>query len=153
MAASVDVPRLSSEFGSRRGGWGPKQQIVVENIPVTNNAVDAVITVPAAQSGAISIQLNNADGTPIAHRQAVEVEVYADAAAVALATTGGSTGIALGANGIVIGTLTTKKYFRFKTDVAGLLKLSWTDNAAEVCFLGIVLPNGRTVMSTQLPTA
>jgi hypothetical protein len=153
MAASVDVPRRSSEFGSTRSGWGPQGQLVNNSMPVTNNAVDAVITTPAAQATAISIQLNNADGSAIAHRQVIDVCVYADAGAAALAATGGSTGIAIGANGIIEATVVSKKVFRCRTDAAGLLKLTWTDNAAEAAFLGVVLPNGRTVMSTALPTA
>lgn len=153
MAASTDVPRRSSEFGSQRSGWGPQGQLVNNSIPVTNNAIDAVITTPAAQVTAVSIQINNADGTPISHRQVIEVGVYADAGAAALAVTGGSTGIAIGANGIIEATIVAKKVFRCRTDAAGLLKLTWTDNAAEAAFLGVVLPNGRTVMSTALPTA
>lgn len=151
--ASVSVPRRSSEFGSGRGGWGPQGQLVQGDIPVTNNAADAVITTPAAQATAISIQLTNADGSAIAHAQDLDVWVFADAARAALATTGGSTGIAIGANGYIAYTQTAKKVFRCMTDATGLLKLSWTDNAAEAAFLGVRLPSGRWVMSTALPTA
>jgi hypothetical protein len=151
--ASVSVPRLSSEFGSGRGGWGPKGQIVRSDIPITNNAVDAVITTPAAQATAIAIQLTNDDGSAIAHAQDVEAWVFADAARAALATTGGSTGIAIGANGYIAQTRVSKKLFTCVTDATGLLKLTWTDNASEAAFLGVRLPSGRWVMSTALPIA
>ena len=151
--ASVSVPRLSSEFGSGRAGWGPKGNIVREDIPITNNAVDAVITVPAAQASAISMQLNNADGSPIAHAQNFKLLVLLNATPTALAATGGSTGIAIGANGFIAQTLVAKKIFDCFTDAAGLFKASWTDNAAEVAFLGVIMPSGRMIVSAQLPTA
>src|SRR4051812_34356222 len=99
--ASTSVPRLSSEFGSGRGGWGPKGNIVREDIPITNNAVDAVVTIPALQATAISIQFNNADGSAIAHAQNFKLLVLLNATPTGLATTGGSTGIAIGANGFI----------------------------------------------------
>lgn len=153
--ASADVPRRSSEFGSRRSGWGPQGQLCQEDIPITNNAVDAVITVPAAQATPISIQLNNSDGSPIAHAQDVDVYVVAVTTGKisALATTGGSTGIAIGANGFIAATVVAKKVFKAFTDGVGLLKVTWTDNAAEVAFLAVRLPSGRLVISAQLPIA
>jgi hypothetical protein len=151
--ASVSVPRLSSEFGSGRAGWGPKGNIVREDIPITSNAVDAVITVPAAQSGTISIQFNNADGSPIAHAQRFKLYALLNATPTGLAATGGSTGIAIGANGFIAATQTAKKIFECFTDSAGLFKATWTDNAAETAFLGVLMPSGRLIVSAQLPTA
>lgn len=151
--ASVSTPRQSSEFGSGRAGWGPKGNIVREDIPITNNAVDAVITVPAAQASAISIQFNNADGSPIAHAQSFRLYVLLNATPTALAATGGSTGIAIGANGFIAQTPTAKKVFDCFTDAAGLFKATWTDNASEAAFLGVLMPSGRMVVSAALPTA
>lgn len=154
--ASVNVPRRSSEFGSGRGGWGPQGQICREDIPITTNAVDAVIAVAASQTSprVVTIQLNNADGSPIAHCQNFEMGVYLDAAGVAQAVTGGSTGMAVdGTAGIIEATVVAKKRFSCRTNAAGLWSGSWTDSAHEVAFLGVILPSGRTVFSAALTTA
>lgn len=153
MAASVSVPRRSSEFCSGRGGWGPDGQICREDIPVTSEVADAVISVGANQAAGITIQLNKPDGTPITHTQDFRLYVSTTAAFTALATTGGSTGIAIGANGAILVTVTSKKVFDVLTSATGLANLTWTDNASEVCFLQVRLPSGRLVASAQLPTS
>lgn len=152
--ASVSVPRLSSEFGSGRAGWGPKGNITREDIPITNNAVDAVITIAASITSprAVTIQFNNADGSAIAHAQPFDLYVAADAAFVAMATTGGSTGIAIGANGLIAATVVAKKLFKCVTDATGKWTGTWTDNAAEVAFLVAIMPSGRPVFSAALTT-
>lgn len=125
------------------------------DIPITNNACDAVVTVAASQTSprALTIQLNNADGTAIAHAQPFDMVVYLDAARVALAVTGGSTGVAIGANGLLIAAVVAKKVFKCVTDGTGLWTGTWTDTAHEVAFLGVELPTRRTVMSAALTTA
>lgn len=154
-----DKPSFRSLHGSELG-LGSKSQLMTRGastpIPVTNNAVDAVITLSGAPTSGfgIAVQLNNADGSPIAHVQDVELLVTADAGdTAALATTGGSTGIEIGANGIIAATVVAKKVFKARTDKTGLLALTWTDSAHEVAFLGVRLPNGRTVYSAALTTA
>jgi hypothetical protein len=153
--ASIDNPRLSSEFGSGRGGWDREGRICREDIPITHKAVDAVITVPAAQATPISIQFNRADGSAV--DVAVDFDLYVvlltSAKISSLAVTGGSTGIAIGANGFIAQTAVAKKVFKLFTDGNGLAKVTWTDNAAETAFLAVRLPNGRLVISAQLPTA
>lgn len=153
--ASVSVPRLSSEFGSGRSGWGPKGNIVREDIPITSNAVDAVITIAASATSprAVTIQFNNADGSPIAHAQPFDAYVFLDAAGVAMAVTGGSAGIAIGANGLLAAAVVAKKVFKLVTDITGKWTGTWTDTAHEVAFLGIVMPSGRVVFSAALTTA
>lgn len=154
--ASVDSPRLSSEFGSRRGGWNNKGAIVLENIPITSNAADAVITVAASQTSprAVTVQLNNVDGTPISHCQNFRLGVYLDAAGVAPAVTGGSTGMAQDSvSGYVEATVKSKLFFECRTDATGKWTGTWTDSAHEVAFLGVILPSGRTVFSPALTTA
>lgn len=150
----VRSPRLSSEFGSGRGGWDPQGAITRESIRVTQPAVDAVITIPTPPTSGytLTVQLNDANGNPIAECQDIEATIYADAAGLALATTGGSTGLAASgaSTGIIKATPVAKKVFALRTNAAGLWSGSWTDNAAEVCYLGIRLPNGRTVFSSAL---
>lgn len=151
---AVRVPRLSSELGSGRGGWGPNGELTRESTQITNPAVDAVITLPTSQvSGyTLTIQLNKADGSPIDYCQDIEGAIYADAAGLALATTGGSTGLAAtgASTGIIKATPVSKKVFALRTNAAGLWSGTWTDNAGEAVYLGVRLPNGRTVFSPVL---
>lgn len=153
MTRSVDAPRLSSEFGSGRGGWDKNGAIVRESFPVTNDVVEASINVGANQAAGITIQLLKADGSAIARVQRVKVYVLLNATPTGLAATGGSTGIAIGADGFIAQTLVAKKIFDVFSKNNGSIKLSWTDNAAEAAFLGVELPNGRMVVSAALPTA
>lgn len=155
--ASVSVPRLSSEFGSRRAGWGPKGTIVIEDIPITTNAVDAVITIAASQTSprTVTIQLNNPDGTPIAHAQVFDINIMADNAGLAFAATGGSTGLAKDSTAGDLLALVAKKAFLATTNAVGLWSGTWTDSAHEVAFLQVKLPTGRNYQgaATALTTA
>jgi hypothetical protein len=129
---------------------------VLEDIPVTSAHADAVINVGANQAAGISIQLNYVDGSAIAIPQDFKLYVVTvDAGGLinGLATTGGSTGIAIGANGFIAATVVAKKVFECFTDKNGLFKATWTDNASEVCSLAVRLPSGRWVISAALPTS
>jgi hypothetical protein len=145
---------LSSEFGSGRGRWDAKGAITRESIRVTQPAVDAVITLPTSQASGytFTVQLNDCNGNAIDECQDIEATLYADAAGLALATTGGSTGLAASgaSTGIIKATVVAKKVFMLRTNAAGLFSGTWTDNASEACYLGIRLPNGRTVFSPVL---
>lgn len=154
--ASVSTPRRSSEFGSGRGGWDDKGGIVREDIPIVIAHADVVINVGANQAAGITIQMNFPDGTPIAKPQDFDLYIVAvDAGGLisGLATTGGSTGIAIGAAGFIAATPVAKKVFKVFTNKAGLVNLTWTDNATEVASLAVRLPSGRLVVSAALPTS
>lgn len=154
--ASVDSPRLSSEFGSGRGGWDKFGGIVRENIPIVTSHADATINVGANQAAGITIQFNHPDGSPILTPQDFDlyvVTVDANGLINAMATTGGSTGIAIGASGFIAATVVAKKVFSCFTTAAGLFKATWTDNASEACRLAVRLPSGRLVVSAALPTS
>lgn len=114
--------------------------------------VDAEITVADEDTDVrdISVQLLDADGDAIAEAAVVHLLVFADAAGAALATTGGSTGIALDADGLILATVVAKKVFLAKTDDAGLLTLTWTDTGTEAAYLGVVLPDGRIVIGATM---
>ena len=43
-----------------------------------------------------------------------------------------------------------KKIFYTTSEATGLIDLVWKDNASEVAFIGLRLPNGRMVMSAAL---
>lgn len=126
---------------------------IVAKIPsvVLDVAAQAEITVGAEDTNVrpITIQLKNADGTNVASVQLVKLGVFADAGAAALATTGGSTGIAAGAEGLLI-THTAKLWFDAVSDATGLITLTWTDTGTEVAYLGVFLPDGTLDMSAAL---
>jgi hypothetical protein len=158
--ASVDTPRVSSEFASGRGGWDAKGGIVRENVPIVSSHADAVINVGANQAAGISIQFNHPDGTPISAPQDFVLYVVSLTAGMvsSLATTGGSgsnAGITNGSlqAGFIANTALAKKMFQCFTNATGLFQCTWTDNAAEVAYLDVVLPSGRNVISAQLPTS
>jgi hypothetical protein len=154
--ASQSVPRRSSEFGSRRGGYSPNGGITVEEIEIVSSHADATIAVGALQATGITIQFNHPDGTPIATPQDFDLYVVTvDAGGLinGLATTGGSTGIAIGASGFIVATVVAKKWFKCFTTKAGLFTATWTDNANEVASLAVRLPSGRLVVSAALPTS
>ena len=155
--ASVDSPRVSSEFRFRsRGGWSQAGGIVRENIPIVISHADAVIAAGALQATGITIQFNHPDGSVIVVPQDFDLYVVTvDSGGLinGLATTGGSTGIAIGANGFIAATVLAKKVFACFTNKNGLFNATWTDNASEVAYLAVGLPSGRLVVSAALPTA
>lgn len=144
---------MRTSIHGRRFGLGDKDQLVSNEVSITTNAVDASISVGATQAAGITIQVKNSDGSPISHAQALDLYVLKDATPTGLATSGGSTGIAIGANGFIAATLVSKKFFKVFTDATGLLKLTWTDNASEAAFLGVFFPTGRLLISAALPTS
>lgn len=140
----------------RRLGIGPKGNLGSQKadgslLPMTVEAVDAAITVSAENTNVrtISVQLKNANGDNISTRQALEVVVLLDANGDAFAATGGSTGIADAGAGTILATV-AKKIFKAITNATGLLELSWTDTGTEAAYLGVILPNGRLVVSSAL---
>lgn len=124
------------------------------SVDLTARAADAAIAVGAevGNARAISVQLKDANGRNIDYVEEVDLVLFLDAARVAYVVTGGSTGIAIGANG-ALSTITAKKRFKAVTDAAGLLTLTWTDTGTEAAYLGVRLPTGRWVMSAALTNA
>ena len=114
-------------------------------------AVTATITVgaEAADVRAITIQFSDGAGNDLNYRITVPVVVLADANGDAFVVTGGSTGIAVGADGALIA-LVAKKVFLAISEADGDLDLTWTDTGTEVAFLGLVMPTGRLIISSAL---
>lgn len=136
-----------------RGRGGDSLVISSGGIFDNNGAVaDASISVGAENTNvrAITIQLKKGDGTDIAARQVVHVFVLADANGDAIVTTGGSTGIAIGTDGAILATLVAKKAFIVVSEADGDIDLTWTDTGTEVAYLGVLLPNGKLVISSSL---
>jgi hypothetical protein len=157
-AATAVVPTASVPLYDPTAGT--KDQRITEslmaNIPsvVKVTADQATITVgtETANVRAISVQLKNADGTNLTRAAVVRLIVFTTAAATALSI-GGSTGLAIGANGMILNTEVAKKIFLCKTDETGLLALTWTDTGSDPAFLGVVLPDGRLTMSAAMTNA
>lgn len=149
--ASVDVVARTSLHGNRLG-LAANGNLVALGIPITSNAADATITLPASQASGytLTVQFNNADGTAIAHCQPFRIRVALDANGSALATTGGTTGLAIGSFGKIDVTVTAKKVFDCVTDITGKFTATWTDTGSETAYLAVILPSGRSVISGNL---
>ena len=93
------------------------------------------------------------DGNALDHIAHVRAIVFADSAGAALATTGGSTGIAIGTDGLIADTAVAKKVFDLVSEPDGDIDLTWTDTGTEEVFLGLVMPNGKIVMSGSIQNA
>lgn len=111
----------------------------------------AVITVGAESTNvrAITIQLKDGAAADLAIRSAVKIGVFADANADAFVATGGSTGIAIGTDGALL-PIVAKKLFLAVSEADGDIDLTWTDTGTEVAYLGVILPNGKIIMSAAL---
>jgi hypothetical protein len=101
---------------------------------------------------AIAIQLKDANGNDLDHVAMVILGVFSTATGTALAT-GGSTGIAIGTDGLVCATLVAKKLFVLTSEADGDIDLTWTDTGTEAVYLGIMLPNGKLAMSAVIANA
>lgn len=148
------MPQILTSLHGRKLGLAKDNSLVSNGIQVTAPAVDATITVGAENTNvrAITIQLKDANGADIASRQAVDIVVLADANGDAFATTGGSTGIAIGTDGALLA-IVAKKYFKAISEADGDIDLTWTDTGTEAAYLGVILPSGRMVISAALTNA
>lgn len=150
---NIMTESLTSVRG-RRLGLGNANQLISNGIEISRPCVDAVITVGAESANvrAITIQLKDADGEDINYVEEVDIVLFLNSARTAYVVTGGSTGIAIGADG-ALQTILAKKVFRATSESDGDIDLTWTDTGTEVAFLGVKLPNGRFVMSSALTNA
>lgn len=118
---------------------------------LTRTVAAAAITVGAEVSNAraISIQLKNGYGRNIKFAGEVELVVLLDAAGADYVATGGSTGIAIGAQGKLQQSI-AKKRFWARSNTSGVIALTWTDTGTEAAYLGVILPTGEQVISAPL---
>lgn len=116
----------------------------------TTIIADASFTIGAENTNVrnIAIQLKNSAGDDLDFVAGVFVAVFANAARTAFAT-GGSTGIAIGTDGALIAVV-AKKLFFLTCEADGDIDLTWTDTGTEAVYLGVMLPNGRWVMSAVI---
>ena len=132
----------------RRLGQGRTLQLTSHGVDITQPCVDASITIGAevANQRTITIQLKDAAGRDIAYVETFELIVFASAAMTAFATTGGSTGVAIGTDGAALAVV-AKKLFLCTSESDGDWDGTWTDTGTESVAIGVRLPNGRVVVS------
>lgn len=121
---------------------------------ISSKVENATITVGAESSNvrAITIQLKNGWGRNINFAAEVELAVLLNAAGTDFVATGGSTGIEAGASG-KLQQIIAKKRFKARSTAAGVIALTWTDTGTEAAYLGVILPNGKQVVSSALTNA
>lgn len=148
------MPVALTSIHGRKLGLTNTNALVSNGLQVTPPCVDCSITVGAEASDAraITIQLKDSNGKDIAYREMVELYVFADANGDAFATTGGSTGIAIGTDGALLA-LVAKKAFVAISEADGDIDLTWTDTGTEAAYLAVRLPTGRLVFSSALTNA
>lgn len=126
-----------TRFGNLAGG---ETQVAITN-PCCNASIDVTV---GDDAGTIAIQLQDANGNDINYVETVMAVLFTSAARTAFATTGGSTGLAIGTDGALLA-LVAKKVFLLTSEADGDIDLTWTDNATETVALALYLPNGNVV--------
>lgn len=118
-------------------------------VQITQPCADASITVGSESTNVrnITIQLKDANGKDINYVETVEILVFTDTTMTAFATTGGSTGLAIGTDGALLAVV-AKKFFLATSEADGDIDLTWTDTGTEQVAVGVRLPNGRVVISS-----
>lgn len=157
---------MSSAFQSlpglgRKLGFGARWNLITgigkTKFNVTQPCVEVTGTISAegasvANQRDIALILKDAEGRAINYAEQVELIVFVNSTGTDFAVTGGTTGIAAGANGKILAVV-AKKIFRAISTTAGLISVIYTDTGTEACFLGVRLPNGRVVMIGNLTNA
>lgn len=129
-------------IGNKGGLGGGDTQVPFTN-PCVNCSIDVTV---GDDAGTVVIQLMDANGNDIDYVETVIVALFTSAARTAFATTGGSTGLAIGTDGAMLA-LVAKKVFLVTSEADGDIDFTWTDNATETVALAVYLPNGTVVTS------
>jgi len=103
----------------------------------------------ASNARAITIQLTDAAGADVASIQPVMLGVFANSAGTAFATTGGTTGLAIGTDGALLA-MVAKKLFIATCEADGDIDLTWTDTNVESVYLGVLVAGGTWAMSEEI---
>ena len=103
----------------------------------------------ASNARAITVQLTDAAGADVASVQPVMLGVFANSAGTAFATTGGTTGIAIGTDGALLA-MVAKKLFIATCEADGDIDLTWTDTDVESVYLGVLVAGGTWAMSEEI---
>lgn len=129
------------------GGLATRQTGV--QIDLGNKIADAAITVSAegasvANTRDLTIQLKDANGKALDEAGYFEIILFSSSAMTDFVATGGTTGVAAGANGKLQAVI-AKKLFRAISDTAGLWVGTYLDTGTDPGYLAIRLPNGRII--------
>lgn len=138
----------------RQLGLTAKGNLAGNDIRLTQPCVNATIAIgdEAANVRTITVQLLDANGADIDYVETFELIVFTSAAMTAFATTGGSTGVAIGTDGAAL-QVVAKKLFLCTSESDGDWDGTWTDTATEQVAIGVRLPNGRVVVSSAFANA
>lgn len=139
---------ITSIHGRKLGIHAKKNNLVAKGINLTQPCADATIAIGAESTNVrtITVQLKDASGNDIDYVETFELIVFTDATMTAFATTGGSTGVAIGTDGAALAVV-AKKYFLCTSESDGDWDGTWTDTGTEQVAIGVRLPNGRVVVS------
>jgi len=113
--------------------------------------MDATIVVgaDAGTTVAVTIQLKDADGDDLAVRGSVFAYLSDDANGDSLIATDVSGTVAIGTDGLAI-PLIAKKSFRLTSESDGDIDLVITEAGAKTCYLVLVMPNGKLIVSDAI---
>lgn len=146
---------LQTSLHGKRFGLSPKNNLVSNDIQITQPCVDATIAVsaegnPGANQRAVTIQLLDANGNDIEYQEIVDVFVTGAANLDAIAASAGSPGIEAGTDGAILATVVAQKHFVVASENDGDIDLTWTDTGTDVAYLALRLPTGRVIFSDAL---
>ena len=127
------------------------------DLALGNKIADCTITVSAegattANTRDLTIQLKDANGANLDEAGYFEIVMFASSAMLDFVATGGTTGVAIGANGKLQAVI-AKKLFRAISDTAGLWTGTYLDTGTDAGFLAVRLPNGRIVAGATVTNA
>lgn len=153
MARSKTIYRGFTPMGSRELGLSEARNFVMMNKQISSPCVDATVAVSATATSprAITITLKDMDGNAIDYSEVVDIIVFSSTAMTDFTATGGSTGLAIGANGKLLA-MVAKKLFRAISDTSGVITLTHTDTGSDAVYHGVRLPNGVVVGADRVAT-
>lgn len=116
--------------------------------------LDAAIVVGAEITNVIpvTIQLNDGGGTALAVRAAVHAYLSDDANGDSIVTTAPSGGWAIGTDGLLI-PMVANKAAVLVSEADGDIDLAITEAGAKTCYLVLVMPDGRLIVSDAITFA
>lgn len=122
----------------------------------SRNAFNFVSFTIGAEAGDV-INVAVACKTPkqgaIAERVAFTCYLSDNADGSTLTATVPTSNLAVGTNGVILGTLTTNKAVQLLTNAAGLVDLNITQTAAKTYYLVVVMPDGSLSISGAITFA